>query len=88
MSAAAVRASSTRAVHRADADEAEDHERRAVHEAAERRQHAADRADDEAAGDHGDAAEAIHEPARGQCGERSGGEEDRRPEPEDRLDAR
>ncbi len=75
-----------RAVHPAHAEKAEDHERGRVRNAAESREHAPDHTDDEAAGDHGDAAEAIHEPARGQCGERAGGDEDRRPEPEDRLD--
>ncbi len=76
------------AVHRADADEAEDHERRVVGETAECRQRAADRADDEAAGDDRNAAEAIHQASGRKRGERAGGEEDRRPEAEDRLDAR
>ena len=55
-------------------------------DAAERRQHAADRADDEAARDHGNAPEPVHQPSGRQRRERPGGEEDRRAEAEDRLD--
>ncbi len=74
------------AVHPADAEEAEDDERRRVHDASERGQHAAHRADDEPSRDDGNAPVAIHEPARGQRSERAGGQEDRRPEAEDGLD--
>ena len=76
------------AAHRPDADEAENHERRAVGETAESRECAADRSDHEAAGDDRNAAEAIHQTPGGKGGERASGEEDRRPEAEDRLDAR
>ena len=76
------------AVHRADADEAEDHERRVVGETAESREHAADRSDHEAAGDDRNAAEAIHQSSGRKRRERARREEDRRPEAEDRLDAR
>ena len=47
----------------------------------------ADHPDDEAACDHRDPTEPVHQPSRGQRGERAGGQEDRRPEAEDRLDA-
>ena len=75
-------------VHRPDADEAEDHERRVVGETAKSRECAADRTDHEAAGDDRNAAEAIHQASGGKRGERARREEDRRPESEDRLDAR
>ena len=60
--------------------------RSAVDDATERSQHATDDADHEPARDHGHAAVAIHQATRRQCRERAGGEEDRGPEPEDRLD--
>ena len=76
------------AVHRADAHEAEDDEDGAVHGAAERGQRAADGTDDEPAGDHGHTADPVHQAPGREGRERSGGEEDRRPEAQDRLDAR
>src|SRR6478672_8321348 len=48
---------------------------------------AADRAADERAADHGHAADAVHQPAGGADRERSGREEDRRPEAEDSFDS-
>ena len=76
------------AVHRADADEAEDDERRVVRQAAQGRQGAADRPDDEAARDHRYAAESVHQAPRRKRRKCAGRQEDRRPEPEDRLDPR
>ena len=77
-----------RAVHRTDGGETDHDDHGAVGLAAERGHHAAEGADAEAAGDHGHAADAVHQASGGQCGQRSRGEEDRRPEPEDRLDVR
>ena len=74
------------AVHRADAREPEDDERRRVEDATEGRQDAAAEADDETPGDDGYATVPIHQTAGRKRRERSGGQEDRGPETEDRLD--
>ena len=71
----------------ADADQAREHPRGRLRRAAERGEPAAGRADDEAEGEDRHAAVAVHRPAGGQRGERAGGEHDRRPEPEQALDA-
>ena len=56
--------------------------------AAEGRQRAADRSDDEGARDDRDATQSVHQPSRRESRQGAGRQEDRRPEPEDRLDAR
>ena len=55
--------------------------------ASERGERAADRADGEPTRDDGHAADAIHQPAGWKGGKGARGEEDRRPQPEDGLDA-
>ena len=48
----------------------------------------ADRADPEPARDDGDPSEAVHQASGRESRERARGEEDRGPEPQDRLDSR
>ena len=75
-------------VHPADAEEAEDDERRRVHHTSERGQQTAHRADEESAREDRNTAVAVHEPTSGQSGERPCGQEDRRSEAEHGLDPR
>ena len=87
MSAAAVRARAGSSPARPDEREPGDHERRGVDLAAERGRQAAADPGEAAAGEHRDPAEAVHQAPGRKRGERAGGEEDRRPEAEDPLDA-
>jgi len=77
-----------RPVRDADHREPEDDERRRVPETAEARDRRAAATEEAAPDDDGHPAVVVHQPAGRKGGERAGGQEDRRPEAEDPLDAR
>ena len=74
------------AVHRPHPDEARDHQKGVVRQAAERREGAAERSHSEATGDDRRAPKPIHQPPRGERRSSTRRQEDRGPQAEDRLD--
>ena len=75
------------AARHADADEADEDQRRGLQRGAQARQRAAEPARGESGREHRHAAEAVHRAPRGQRRQRAGGEHDRRAEAEQAVDA-